>query len=48
VDVTYNLAKGFELSRLHNKAILNGLYGWFTAACVLVGLQVVAWGIAAL
>ncbi|MGD0320090.1 MAG: hypothetical protein ABSC00_00555 [Acidimicrobiales bacterium] len=48
VDITANLAKDFERSRINNKLILDNLYGWFTLACVLVGLQVVAWGIAIL
>ena len=45
VDVTFNLAKDFEASRIQNKVVLESLYWWFNGACLLVGIQVVAWGV---
>ena len=46
LDVTARLAEHSELSRVKNKLVLDKLYSWFAFACVLVGLQVVAWGVA--
>jgi hypothetical protein len=46
--VTANLAEHFEASRKRNQVLLEHLYWWFAAACVLTGLEVVAWGVSAL
>jgi len=48
VTVTSNLAEHFELYRKSNQVKINRLYGLLIVACALVGVQVIAWGIAAL
>jgi hypothetical protein len=48
VTVTTNLAEHFEGYRKNNQAKIERLYQFLIAACVLVGLQVIAWGVAAL
>jgi len=48
LDVTGMLAQHSEVSRQANQTVLDGIYPWFTVACVLVGIQVVAWGVAIL
>ena len=47
-SVSANLAEHFETSRKENKAKIEDLYGKFLIVCALVGLQVVAWAVAAL
>jgi hypothetical protein len=47
-DVTRNLAAWAEISRTKNRGKLNAMYALFGVTCLLVGLQVVAWAIAAL
>jgi hypothetical protein len=47
VSVTSNLAENFEASRKENEAKLERLYAIFKWVCILVSLQVIAWGIAA-
>ena len=48
VTVTSNLAEHFEGYRKNNQAKIERLYRFLIAACVLVGIQVIAWGVAAL
>jgi hypothetical protein len=48
VDVTGNLAAHFEEYRLKNATKIDGLYKYLNGACLLIGVQVVAWGFAAL
>lgn len=48
VTITTNLAEHFEGYRKNNQSKIEFLYRLLIAACVLVGLQVIAWGIAAL
>ena len=47
-SVSTNLAQHFETSRKENKVKIEDLYGKFLIVCVLVGLQVIAWAVAAL
>ena len=47
-SVSSSLAENFEASRKENKGKIEALYGKFLWVCVLVGLQVVAWAVAAL
>jgi hypothetical protein len=44
--LAYNLAEHFEQYRIANKAKLEHLQMAFLIACLLVGLQVVVWGVA--
>lgn len=48
VTVTTNLAEHVEASRKKNQVVLESLYWWFSAACLLSGLEVLAWGITVL
>ncbi len=48
VDVTANLARHVEASRKRNQVVLERLYLWFGIACLLTGLEVVAWGVSIL
>ena len=45
LEVNYNLARHFEGYRLENQVQLDRLYDWFALICLLVGLQVVSWGL---
>jgi hypothetical protein len=47
-SVSSSLAENFEASRKENKVRIEDLYCKFLWVCVLVGLQVVAWAIAAI
>jgi hypothetical protein len=42
--VSFQLARYSEVSRKKNAAKLARLHNWFTAACLLLGIQVMAWG----
>ncbi|MGZ4735917.1 MAG: hypothetical protein ACXVKA_02300 [Acidimicrobiia bacterium] len=44
-EVAYNLAKKYEEMRYQNAPKMLDLQQWFTAACCLLGLQVVAWAL---
>lgn len=46
--VALSLAKAAETNRKTNQDELHNMYAIFTTACLLVGLQVVAWAIAVL
>lgn len=46
IDVTTNMAEHVQEWHDSNQVTLNGLYTWFGVTCVLVGLQVLAWGVA--
>jgi hypothetical protein len=45
LTLTSNLSRHFEQYRLDNHPKIEGLYRIFFWVCVLVGLQVIAWGI---
>jgi len=47
-DVTFRLSEHFEGYRKANETKLERFHGRFAVVCVLVGLQVIAWGIAVL
>jgi hypothetical protein len=48
VDVTSNLTSWAEDARRLNARKLRIMYGFFGAVCLLIGLQVIAWAVAAL
>ncbi len=48
IDVAANFAEYFSGFHKANLKILTTLQWWLTAACVLLGLQVVAWALAVL
>jgi hypothetical protein len=48
ITVTSNLARHVEASRRRNQVLLERLYSWFAIACVLTGLEVIAWGVSVL
>jgi hypothetical protein len=48
VTVTSNLAEHFEEYRAQNQQKINQLYNYLIVVCVLIAIQVIAWGVAAL
>jgi hypothetical protein len=48
IDVTARLGQHSVSARENNQKKLDMLYPWFMISCILIGIQVVAWGVAAL
>jgi hypothetical protein len=48
LDVSMNLAEHFEEYRLHNQPRLDNLHRVLIAICIAVGVQVLAWAVAAI